>query len=469
MLTAALLFSNALGFALQLLLPFLISPEEYSTYSLAISFSQIAILLFFEWIRLSVLKFGNQSTTQPRLASSNFIAATYIIISIPVLAGSVYALLNAQLWSSSNFSNLIALAGIIAVSQASFEGLQAYVRANHLNRQFALNWIIRSLITLTACSIVAYIFATSTSVLFAYTASFSIAATVLYWPQILSYRFARLSSNSLKTFAKYGLPLAASSAIGLGITPALKSQIAILVSPIESGVIFLLFDISQKIFAILGMAINLAFAQKTINSLGNNDHIGAKQSSHDQYIGVMAIILPLTAFLLVFQDSILLHLLPKGYRFAFFSELYLPVIVCTALLSIRMFTTDALFIAHAKPKAALIISSITFGGWIVLSRYLSLSLTATLWVLAGILFVTQIVSTTILYRCLDLFPISLDFSFIALMSTVLYYLSRYIQISIESNALKIALPILLFVIGAALLARRYSSIVSALIIKSART
>lgn len=408
MITAALIVSNLFGFLLQFLLPFYLVPSEYSIYSVVLATAQVFLLLFFEPIRLSLLRYSGSKNLFVRQRRGSLFFFSYLFVFFVLVLVGVFSYVT-NLYVSAPYIYIISLAALVAAFQGGFEGAQSYARAQFFNKVFAYSWVIRSAATLLFCLAAGFFFQAATHVLAAYALSFFLIFFAVYFVKYKGV-FWR-GAEELLFFVKYGLSLALAMFLSGLFVPVFKNYLAIEIGPSSAGGFFWAFDLYLKVFAILGMVINLALSQRTISEIENGDREKAIILSTLQVCGVIAVIAPVYIGAIFLQDFVIRYLSPEDYR-GLVSNFYFWAVSAAAIISIRMFSADALFVVFSKVKVAFFSPIFTIFLWLVFSLIFGSNQDNILRIFCSSLAIGLFFSIALLCGCVDYFRLSRMLAFV---------------------------------------------------------
>jgi len=439
MLAAALVFSNILGFVLQFALPFYLPPEEYAVYSVVLATSQILLIFSFEWIRLPLLRFSNVDNLFVKQRRGALFFYLYFFVFFVLLVFGVGAFF-LNLSFDLDFLYVASLALLIAAFQGVFEGGQSYFRANFLNKVFAVSWILRSLATLFLCLLMGFYYQSATPVLFGYAVSFFIVFCLVYFPRYGWVKWQGL--GEIRHFSTYGVSLAMAAFLGGVLIPLFKNYFVYEVGVLFAGGVFWAFDLFLKVFAILGMVVNISLSQKIIKKVESGAESDAAAMSASQIAGVVAMVLPVYLTSILLKNFVIELFAPSEYSILVL-EYYFFAVSAAAIIAIRMFAVDALFIVFSKSKAAFVSPVVTIVSWGALSFFLDKEAETILLVLCFSLLIGLVFSFCVIKNNIDYVRFFNVLKFVVVLNSV-FFLAIYLVVCFAKSYYMIAFLVFVF-------------------------
>lgn len=345
----SLLLANIANFIIQIVIPRNLSPVEYSQFTLAWSAGLFISALFFEWIRVFIIRYGQEGNKDFIISYRCTIIKLYKIISTFLLTSFVVILIFFYKYSVVWISSAL----FFAVFKGLFDGIQASDRANFRNQLFAQRWLLSSVLGLVLCLSVSYYTGTGYLSLISLSFSFPLAIVILnldYLKQALLKQ--SVDEKIAKCIWNYGLFLSISTLIMSLFPFLLRFMLVDRVSGDGVAGLLLALEISGKTVLACGMFLNILLLQYVIKKVDSNkENMGVFMSL--QVTFTAAVILPSSilffAILQYFSNSIAPMNYLKGYL------QYLDItLIFSLLMTLKLYAVDSLFAISGKTRYALI-------------------------------------------------------------------------------------------------------------------
>lgn len=327
----------------------LLSPDEYGRYALVITGVGFFNVVFFQWLRLSLLRFLPAHLEDPKpLLSSVF--ASFIMLAL--LTGGLGILL-ALLWPDPTWRGLILLAVPLLWAQAWFE----------LNLELA-----RSILQPWRYGLMSGLKAVSALLL---GGLLVLSGFGLYGPLLgllvgmLLVGFLEMRRNwtglalvlerkLLRELLRYGLPLTATFALGFVVSASDRFLIAHFLGEGPAGMYAASYDLAQQSLALLMEVLNLSAFPLILQTLERKGTHAAKLKIRDSTTLLLAITVPAAATFAFFSPAIAMV---YGHSFRREAELLLPIIAIASLVAgIKTYHFDRAFHLRIKTEGQIWVS-----------------------------------------------------------------------------------------------------------------
>jgi O-antigen/teichoic acid export membrane protein len=349
LLPGALLLANVAALILSLVAPRILSPAEYAAFTLSLGLGQLTVSVVFEWLRLSLLRYGYGSdvalsTARRRVMRTIYIGLALILLVVAIAAGALSIRLPWAVY--------IAVVAFYAILQAVFDANQAVSRATFSNVSFALSLILRTFLSLVFFSIAAWITKKGHLALIALALSYPTAAIVVRKGWGSSKGGLIIDWNQARFLLAYGGMAAGTTIISSLLPTAMRSTAVSYMGLAESGGFLLAVDMSQKAVAVVGLAANVVHTQDLFKAkdFGSSDESRQKSRNHVGWIA--ALLAPTAVGFYVLQDIFIALAIPGSYHRSYAAGIGFGILA-SALLYFRAFAVDPLFYAAGKSSGAL--------------------------------------------------------------------------------------------------------------------
>ena len=381
----AVLIANASGVVIALVVPALLSTDQYATFALTWAVGQFLAMLCFEWLRFPVLRFS--AGPDPVLAGERgaLMAAVYWRMAAAILAAALTTAIFVRASGpasglasglasgpasgpASGIAAIVPIALVFAASQGSFDGRQAFARAARDNFLFARNWSTRALLSIFMVSAAAWLTRSGSAAVLALSVSFPLALAMgangriraggppLRWPE-------------LPRLARYGALAAVSGVVAYSLPTLVRwALVAKLGKDVAAGAL-LAADLSQKALWITGAAVNVVMMQNSFSAIDTGKDAVIADSARRQLAWTFAVVMPIGLVLWLLGDDIAKVLMKPAYSVAFAAAIG-PCALAGGLLCVRLFAIDPLFYAFEKPGFSVAGAAASLGAF-VLGPYLA--------------------------------------------------------------------------------------------------
>ncbi|MBN9064450.1 MAG: hypothetical protein BGP06_16710 [Rhizobiales bacterium 65-9] len=324
--------NSLLNFILGLVLAKFLGPDDFGRYAIAMALAVLVNSVLFDWIRLSAARFYSDKTRaeQPRLRGTlDFLIAS--------MSFATFGLLAAAILAGVDFRapvRLACAATAAGVCMALFDFTSTLARARFLNRSYSLLVIVKNVAAFALMAGGAWL--TENPIIVLIGSALSASASLLLARGVLRDPGAsalRPDWALAKRFAAYGLPLMAANMFYQLITFANRAMIVDAYGYAEAGQFALATDMSIRIFATLGSALDIFIFQVAVRA---DEHKGAEESAAQlsrNMSYIFALSAPLAAGYWLALPMFEALITPQEFRgpFAAYSAILIPAMVCFSL------------------------------------------------------------------------------------------------------------------------------------------
>lgn len=370
-LLLAIIAANVAALAIQLFLPRMLKPEEYTGFAVALGYGQLMASLSFEWLRTSVMRFAGEKAAGAESAS--LLRSAYGLVSLALLV-IVFGLAIGGWWRTSCI--LPAATVLYAILQGRFDGELAYHRARFANESYARLGLSRGIL-LVACALLAAALSRNATGVMAGMSLALLLATAMGrhgFHGRVTFRGAgttQLGSRA-RELAAYGAFTAASSVFTFAFPALARTAVARTLPPTESAAFIFSLDLGLKAFAIAGMAINVLFLQNSVRAYDHSDGDSGRDAVLQRHLmAVAALVLPAVG-LACGSKELAIMLVPVNLIEGF-HRCYGWVVAGAGLLAFRQFGMDPTFFIAKQPKLSCVAPISTFVAFLILVASLDLS------------------------------------------------------------------------------------------------
>lgn len=324
--------NSLLNFILGLVLAKFLGPDDFGRYAIAMALAVLINSVLFDWIRLSAARFYSEKSRaeRPSLRGTlDFLIAGMSFATFGLLAAAIVAGVDFRVPT-----RLACAATAAGVCMGLFDFTSTLARARFLNRSYSLLVIVKNVAAFALMAGGAWL--TENPIVVLAGSALSAAASLVMARGVLSDPGAssmRPDWTLAKTFAAYGLPLMAANMFYQLITFANRAMIADAYGYAEAGQFALATDMSIRIFATLGSALDIFIFQVAVRA---DEHEGGERSAAQLSRNMSYIVLltaPLAAGYWLALPMFEALIVPEEFRgpFAAYSAILIPAMICFSL------------------------------------------------------------------------------------------------------------------------------------------
>jgi O-antigen/teichoic acid export membrane protein len=294
-------------------------------------------VVFFQWIRLSVLRFLPANLENPQPFLSTVLAS---FTGLALFTGGLGILL-AVLWPEPDWRGLILLAVPILWAQAWFDLNQELFRSGLQPLRFGLASGAKAVSALALGTILAIWGLGAYGVLLGLVAGLLLAA--VGWGRV-NWRGVRprVVRGILPEILAYGLPLTAAIALAFVIGASDRFLIAYFLKEGSAGAYAAPYDLAKQSLVLIMMVVNLAAFPLVVRALEKEGADAARRRLQQNLTMLIMVAFPATALFIVLAPELAKLLLGPAFRET--GALLMPWIALAALLSgLRSYHTDLAF------------------------------------------------------------------------------------------------------------------------------
>jgi len=315
----------------------LLAPEEYGRYALVVAGVGFFNTVFFQWLRLSLLRFLPAHLENPKPLLSTIFSS----FSVLAIFTSIIGLLLAFLWPDPTWRGFILIAILLLWAQAWFELNLEFLRSQLQPVRYGLTSGLKAVLALSlgalavlfGLSVYGPILGLIVGMLFS-----SLFFGTPYWKGI---GFGS-SKPLLKELFRYGVPLTGSFVLAFIVSASDRFLIAAFLGEGPAGTYAASYDLPQQILTLLMAVISLAGYPLAVRQLETKGEEAARQQLLQNGRLLFGIALPATAGLIILAPNIANVFL--GINFRGEGAKLIPVVALAIFFSgIRAYYFDLAF------------------------------------------------------------------------------------------------------------------------------
>lgn len=315
----------------------LLSPEEYGRYSLVVAGVGFFNVVFFQWLRLSLLRFLPTYLKNTRILFSTVLVS---FATLMLITGTTGVLL-AALWPDPVWQKLLLFSIPLLWTQAWFELNLELQRSRLQPVRYGLMSGMKAVLSLgLGVLIVLWGFG-------AYGPLTGLLVGMLFAGQWGGWKdwkqgFSGFSSPLFRELLRYGLPLTATFALAFVVSASDRFLIAYFLGEDLAGVYAAGYDLGQQSLTILMMMVNLAAYPLAVRALELHGVKAAQNQLKQNAILLLAVAVPATMGLIIVAPNVTSVFLGADFREA--ATLLLPWVSLAILFSgVRAYHFDLAF------------------------------------------------------------------------------------------------------------------------------
>ncbi|MCR4405259.1 MAG: oligosaccharide flippase family protein [Candidatus Acetothermia bacterium] len=315
----------------------LLSPMDYGRYSLVLAGVGLCNLVFFQWLRVSLLRFLPAHVENPRELLSAILSG---FSAVGLFVGFMGPLL-AWLWPDLTWRGLIGLAVPLLWAEAWFELNLELARSKLQPLRYGLMSGLKAASSLGLGALLVLSGLRTYGPLTGLLLGALLAGVGLSWPEWKGVR-PLASSRLLPGLLRYGLPLTTTFALGFVISTSDRFIIAWFLGEGPAGVYAAGYDLGQQPLILLMTVVNLAAYPLAVRALEHRGTEAAQAQVRKNATLLLAVAVPGAVGLAVLAPNIAGVLLGAGFREE--GALILPWVAFAILMSgVRAYHFDLAF------------------------------------------------------------------------------------------------------------------------------
>lgn len=315
----------------------LLAPEEYGRYALVLAGVGLFNVVFFQWLRLSLLRF-----LPSHLANLKPLLATILVsFSALVLFTGVLGVLLACLWPDPTWRGLMLLAVPLLWLQAWFDLNLELARSQLRPLRYGLMSGSRSVTALSLGGLLVLWGLGVAGPLIGGLLATLLVGTAGSWQVWRGLAFMPSRPLALDLL-RYGLPLTATFALGFVVSASDRFLIAAFLGERAAGMYAAGYDIAQNSLTLLMMIVNLAAYPLLVRALEEKGPAFAQEQARKNATAILVVGMPASAGFAILAPNIAFVMLGGAFREQ--AALLLPIISLASLVAgIKAFHFDLAF------------------------------------------------------------------------------------------------------------------------------
>lgn len=352
------LFNAVANFAIGLIVAYLLGAEEFGVFALAAAAGALLQTLFLEWLRLATNRFYGikQGAEDGGIKTTLDLVTGLLSISL-ALAGLALYFAGGALGASA----LVASMGpLIGVSNGLFDYRAAIARTCFEHKRYAALVVVRNIAAIVLMIGGAWYWKRGDVVLIGLCLSgiFGVLLSSRFFKdQRALPRPARW--ELVRQFATYAAPLVVSSLLIQANVFMTRSVVALHYGIAESGRYSLALDVSLRLIATLGSALDLVLFQYAVRAEAERGLLAAQEQISRNITIIVGIMLPATVGIWLALPGIEHLLVAESFRASFdtYTILLLPGLFC---FSVVFYVVNPLFQIAKRTNPVIIAAAAGF-------------------------------------------------------------------------------------------------------------
>jgi O-antigen/teichoic acid export membrane protein len=287
----------------------LLTPDEYGRYALVIAGVALFNVFFFQWIRVSLLRFLPAHLENPSALLTTILAAFAAIAFVTGGLGFCLALL----WHDPIWQDLIAIAVPLLWAQAWLELNLELARSTLQPGRYGLLISSKAVGALVLGIILIHLGLREYGPLLGLLIAMIIVG-VTWGRQPWSNRITRPSKELFTQFLHYGLPLTATFALSFIISTSDRFMIAYFIDDATAGIFSASYDLASHSLTLLMVTVNLAAYPLVVRALEHQGIAAAQEQLHRNATLLCCVALPSTVGLALLTSNIASTILGDSFR-----------------------------------------------------------------------------------------------------------------------------------------------------------
>lgn len=316
-----------------------LSPSDYGVYVLIVTYASLANVVFFQWLRLSLLRFYPAAGMEQKELLSSIFFAFLVMILLTGFIGLVILIV----WDGKTERKLVAVAIPLIWVQAWFDLCLELTRVHLKPKSYGLISGLKSFLSIAVGGTAVFVLGSSSIAPVIGLMVGLLLSTALFnykiWGEI---HLRGQHLEKIKLFLSYGAPLSVTFALGFVIASSDRLMLAWLSGDSDVGVYSAGYDLVWQVITLLLTTVNLAAYPLVIKGFDQTGRVGAEAQLKVNGTVLLFIAVPATSALIILAPQVSHVFLGKSYSGG--AALIIPWIAIAALLAgVRSYHYDLIF------------------------------------------------------------------------------------------------------------------------------
>jgi O-antigen/teichoic acid export membrane protein len=312
----------------------MLTTADYGGYALIVATAGLVNSIFFQWIRLVILRFLSKYKKEK---SEYILLSTLLVGYFITLVAFIFALSLFLLWDVKLFSIILGIL-FLTISQSIFDIISELLRASLQAKAYGMLSVLKSSFSLGLSLLLINMGLGANGVIVGLTAGSLLSLLALHiflkrkynQTLLLLKRKTYFDLNLLKECLKYGLPLTATLSLSFILNQSDRLLLGWMIGKSEAGIYSAAYDLTQQTIIMLMMIVNLASYPLCVRALENEGIEAAQSQVRKGATALLMIAVPATIGIVVLANSISSSIL--GAEFSRKAADIIPIVAISVLL-----------------------------------------------------------------------------------------------------------------------------------------
>jgi O-antigen/teichoic acid export membrane protein len=316
----------------------LLPPSDYGVYTLMITSIMLVNAVFFQWLRMSLLRYYESNEDRVKLLSTICIGFHLIM-----LASLVLCVLAAALWADFRASGWVIVETFAYLWLfAWFELSLTLYRAQLQPGPYGKLFLSKNILTLSIAVLLVALGYGIHGVMIGMIGGTLVPVAIMAVKQWREVRFSQVDYKLMASLVKYGAPLTVSFTMSFIIFSAGRVMLGWMDSVAATGLYAVSYDFTQQSVLLLMTIVNLAAYPLVVKKLEKQGEEAARSQLKQNAVLLLLLSVPATAGLVVLTPNIAYVLLGEAYRDT--AAVVFPIVALAAFIQgIKTFYFDLSF------------------------------------------------------------------------------------------------------------------------------
>lgn len=315
----------------------LLTPDEYGRYALVIAWVGLLNVVFFQWLRLSLLRFLPTHLENPEPLLSTVLAG----FSVLALLSGALGLLLAIFWPDPEWRGLILFSVLLLWVQAWFELNLELVRSRLQPVRYGLMSGVKAVSALALGTLAVHWGMGAYGPLFGLLVGMLLAGLSWGWLEWKGTKFV-VSGPLLREFLYYGLPLSTTAILGFVVSASDRFLISAFLDEGSVGTYAVGYDLAQQTLTVIFMTINLAATPLAIKALEKKGVEAARHQFTENGRLFLYVTLPTAVALVVLKEPLFHTIVGVKYQ-EMALEVFPWIVIAAFLQGLKSYYVDSVF------------------------------------------------------------------------------------------------------------------------------
>lgn len=327
----------------------MLTTAEYGSYSLILTIATFIYAIFFEWLRITYLRFYNTFEDYKARYSSTVLFIITLIILLMVILGVNIGFIKSFIGLNNVSESMIIIIIFLVISLTAFDLSKTIARANLKPGLFGVINSLKSILSLSLAALL-YMFGFGMTGLFIGILLGTVLPSLpLLWKEFKNSKLL-IDKKIYLTIIRHGLPLILTLVMAVGLYSIDRIMLATYTNLEVVGIYSASYNLGQQSIFFLMTVVNLASFPIVINAMEKRGNEAASKELENNFVYLMGVSIPAIFGLISLSENIVGVILDKDYYNASVS-LFPLISIGVFFQGLKLYYFDLPFHLASKTKS----------------------------------------------------------------------------------------------------------------------